>query len=554
MGKQQYLERLALGRSAFEDADINPVQANGASPQDQTAVEDGQPTTNIYEQQYDDKGRPINQTTEERNEAMRDAQNSVLELVGVVESKDLSDKDSEMKYMYIRKAREEVLREEQDRGEDLELVTNLLHAALTWWPEMLVARIQCGFYASSGSFADIILNEIRTAGSGGSGKVLATLFAGVPACALCALLKTLLCAAVGEGIGRFQKYLLRKRFPRRTTRRINTAITVFCEALVVGIDAAMLPLEYFGEVQRLGLAPTWPLLPHWRLFWPTSSPDSMHSFLWTSNVGISALRMMCSPASLLLVNGSLVRDQDEENPIGSEFTKFVYPPINEPASNTHCPHKNDPFGRVLHFGYRVRLGIMRWFGWKLQYISEHPQLARRYENNHLPRGASTPEDVSDNDSSDAGGDGLQHIHRSTTLAHQSVQYLAQRMDELYANLLKLPFESLILRSMALSYMASPLVKTPAAIAAAPFLYRPFGGGPFGRLGIDGNLTSAASYLSKLGLGIAVHCTSEIGVFFLVYKLTRWQGIRNFNWGHSEVSKPGRMGRLTYRLPYQRHPD
>ena len=551
MGRQQYLERLALGRSPFEDVETDAKSQDDERPKDENGVSTGYLHLGGHEQQYDDKGRPINPSTEERNQAMRNAQNSVLELVGVVESRDISDKSSEMKYRYIREAREEVLRVEHDFGEDLELMTKIFLAALSWWPETLIRRIQCGIYPSSVSFADIVLKELRTVKAGGFKGLLDTLFPAVPACLLCAVIETLLCGAVGEGVGRLQNGLIRRRFRRRTTKRINFGITVVCEALVIGIDVLLLPLHYYASVQRLGLAPSWPLLPSWRSFVP-SNPSSVHSFIWTSAIGILAFRTICSPAVLLLVHNYLKRDQDEETPIASQFTRFVYPQINEPASNnTRFDLVRDPFGKILLRGYLLRTRIMRWFGWKVEYVSEYPRSGQIYENNHIPGSTSVTNGQGGQDTSDGEDDGQLHVYRSTSMSQHPAKYLAGRMDELFAKLLMLPFESLLLRAVAQSYLTSPLPKTQRAVAAAPLLYSPLGGGLLGQMRAEAGWNDTGSYLSKLGLGLALQCTTEIGVFFLVYRLTRWQGMRHYDWGNSEISIPGRMGSIIYRSPNER---
>ena len=64
MGRQQYLERLALGRSAFEDPD---TEAEGVreneTPRAQGAIDSDDGDGTHSEQQYVKKGRPTNPLT-----------------------------------------------------------------------------------------------------------------------------------------------------------------------------------------------------------------------------------------------------------------------------------------------------------------------------------------------------------------------------------------------------------------------------------------------------------------------------------------------------------
>ncbi|KAK0902387.1 hypothetical protein LTR57_019682 [Friedmanniomyces endolithicus] len=118
MGRQQYLTRLALGRSPFLEA-TNEQHADVKVDQDgHDASKTEEPAYRGYTQQYNSKGRPINPTTEARNAEMRRAQNSVLALVGVVESREHSQRESEVE---LRRANEELREAEDGTGFLLEI-------------------------------------------------------------------------------------------------------------------------------------------------------------------------------------------------------------------------------------------------------------------------------------------------------------------------------------------------------------------------------------------------------------------------------------------------
>ena len=555
MGRQLYLERLALGRSGFEapEAEV-PTQGQTVPEGPTTAVSD-QLDGEIVEQRYDDKGRSINPSTDERNKSMRNAQNAVLALVGVVESKDHSDRTAEIKYRYIREARERILGDEHERGEELVAVDNVLQLALARWPEALISRVQAGLYSSSTSFADIVISELKSARGGGLRALLANLLPGAPASAAYALTKLLFCAGVAEGVGRVQERWVSPIKRRKARNRVILAIDMLCEALFLAIDVALLPLQYHAETQKLGLAPVWPIVPHWRSFVP-SDPSSTHSLIWRSAVPLPVLGVISSPAVLLLLGNFLRRDEgDEGNPIGRHLTRFKYPAINAPYDGVARPDlRGNPFGLLIYQGYILRAKLLKWFQWHLEYIVLNARRGKVHENNHLAlQGVPTWND-NERSSVSAEDETVPHWHRSTALAHLPATCLADRMDEYFATFLMLPLTSLGLRAVTNSFLASSLPKTPFAIASASHFYRPFGGGAFATLldsGLSAGWKEAGSYLSRLGLSFALHCSTEIGIFFIVYKVTCWQGIRNYDWGNAMTENFGRTGGFVYRTQGER---
>lgn len=544
MGRQQDLERLALGRSAFQDVDTEGEASDQGFDHAAGSAGNGQLDGDSYKQQYDNKGRPINPATEERNQSMRNAQNAVLALVGVVESKEASDHQLEKQCLSKQEAREKVLKAEQARGNGLGLITSLFHVATTWWPETLTSRIQAGVYAGSMSFTDIVLRDLTAAQYCGSRGLFDTFFAGAPVTIFYGILKLSLRWTTVQGFGRLQKWL-NKRLQASTFDRVNRALLVTCVLSIGAIDAALLPMQYYATAQKLGLAPSRPLLLEWKDVLPWNT-YSMHTFIWKSAIDLPFLGMLCSPALLVWLQNVLMPSQ-ESVVIVNKFSMLEYLLRNEPYSNISRPSvKQRPFGRLLCHGNLLRVRVLKWFGWNLKHIDKRPRAAKEYENNYIPRPASASNHDPEQSSISNGDDELQHVHRSTSLSHLPAQYLADLMDELYTRLLMMPLDSLVLRIIALSFLASTLPKTPQAISAAPRVYAPFGGGPLGLFRAHGFSTGTwhevGSYMSKLGLSLALHCSVEVGVFFTVYKLTRWQGIRNFDWDCSRTSNTGRIER------------
>lgn len=533
MGRQQYLERVALGRSAFEDPDTEAeVDRENGTPRTQVAIDSDGGDSTRSGQQYDSKGRPINPLTEERNAALRNAQNAVLSLVGVVESKDESDRLEEAKSRPIREARERMLENEHQRGEDLSVLAPFLHRALTWWPDTLLARVQAGLYASSWSFADILLHELGAARHNGLKSLLLALLPGMAAHAACTVLDALLCGALVEVIGSLENRLNRKLNRRASRKYLKIGTTIVMEVLCGAVSVVLLPLEYHAETQRLGLAPAWPLLPSWRVFLPTM-PSSTHGLIWSPKTKPSWLGMLSSPALLLILQKSLTRYQGEESPLASQFTTFEYPAVNTPVSSVRKPDiGKDPLGRFLYHGYLLRTRILKWSGWNLVSVPERPQ--RRSEATQLAAGTNLAGNQVEKTSSSNNVDEMHRVYRSTSLSELPTKYLAERIDVCLTGILMLPFESMLLRAIARSYLTSPLPKTSLTMATMHNYYSPFGGGPLGGLASAGLSITAwrdvGSYLSKLGLSLALHYSTEVGIFFFLYRVHRWQGLRNFEWG------------------------
>lgn len=525
MGRQQYLERLALGRSPFQDpagSPDDPVENNqdrvASSPE---VINDGHNIT----QAYDSKGRPINKRTEERNAGMRNAQNAVLALVGVVESKDASHRIDEERDRIVRKQWEQLLEAEQKRGDDLNIVVEYVSRIVTWWPEALIARIQAGLYLPSQSFADIALHDLCRVRQIGARACFAVFLPGAGPHLLSFVAEALLCQLVLEGVGQLEMYLGRSTKGRRLPRWLRVSAQIANEVLCAGVSAMLMPLEFHAETQRLGLAPAWPLIPHWRAFMP-SGPLSSHRFLWKSPLSNPRLRFLGSPGLWLILQRSLTRYQDINAPIAAQFTAWEYPDANRTSEYDSAPDMtHDPLAWIFYHGYLLRCRTLKWLGWTLEQQTPFPDNA--YQNN------TERQPLRDDDGAIEYAIMKVGKYRSTALSMQLPRYLRERIDHLYQSLLILPLGSLAVRAVARSFVTTTLPKTSLALAAGPYAFNPLGGGPSGRLFAHGSdaatLGLVGGYLSKLGLGIALYCSTEVAISFFIYTIYRDQGFRNFGW-------------------------
>ncbi|KAK6393809.1 hypothetical protein LTR65_002186 [Meristemomyces frigidus] len=485
MGRQQHLTRLALGRSAFQDPDDDSGFVAEAT---NTAQSTSQPANGGYVQQHDSKGRPVNPATQARNAEMRRAQNSVLVLVGVVESRERSEHHNEIRFRHIREARHALLKEEQDRGEDLDLLASVVTTFFSWWADCLLQRFLIGLYDAKIPFAEVVGSEWQNLWSGGLKGAHSTLFPGaVPYLAYLAA-RVCLDVVVSEPVNRVSELVWKKPIRRQTRQRLDAALHCVYATLRIATDLPLLPLCYYATAQQLGLAPAWPLLPPMKSYLPWH-PTSVHSFGWKHMVGIPLLGVFCSPAALLLVRLALTSDTEADVPLAGDYTTFRYPQINDPSDMVHHPNaRDDPLGWVLDQSYSLRMRVLNWCSWDVASEGRRPE--RRYE-----------QDVRLTVNSD--GVSTKHTHRSTSMAHLPPSFLASRIDRFLEKLMMLPLESVMLRAVEISYLSSPLPKTSMALAATPTLYAPFGRGPLAWLRSPASATELLRYAGKVGLCLAL---------------------------------------------------
>lgn len=508
MGRQQYLQRLALGRSAFQDIEHETSEADVPEVQ----------THEHYYQQYDRKSRPVNPSTEASNAAMRDAQNAVLELVGVVERKDLEEEAFEIAKRKLRDKQREMLLLEQDRGEDLDPVADILCELSTWRLKTVLARVQAGLFDSTLPMVDLLSAELNAVTRSGIKTTLLALMAGAPAMLATSFIKVIFDGVMSKGFEHLHSFVDRRPLQRRTRRTISTCLSLLRDCLILSLNVLLLPLAYHVKIQTLGLIAPSPLLPSWNTF-RHGGFFSFSSPMWTSTLGLPVLSVVTSPAALLLVREALLRNQDDGIQLINNLTSFDPPEIDTPAAvgNLHPPARHDLIGLVLHQYYTLRRKALFWFGWRIKWIVRNPSHENELANNVLIKAYEPGE--------------APVLQRSTMLAHVVPQFLAERMDDFAFRLLMLPFESLVMRSITHAFFASSPSSSGSSLT--PLYYLPFGGGPLGNLRRSAVNAPAGQelggYLNKLGLSMAMLYAIDSACFFGLYGVVAWQGIKMFGW-------------------------
>lgn len=133
MGRQAYLSRLALGRSAFEAPlkDENGDFIIGARAR---ANDD-----KSHQQEWDDRGHPQNKKSEDTAKNYRMSQNQILEACGVLVKRDAFEK---VKKENAKRVSETALAmSENQSGMILKASDRILGLVLTWWSTSLRRRL-----------------------------------------------------------------------------------------------------------------------------------------------------------------------------------------------------------------------------------------------------------------------------------------------------------------------------------------------------------------------------------------------------------------------------
>ncbi|KAK0258443.1 hypothetical protein LTS09_006702 [Friedmanniomyces endolithicus] len=524
MGRQQYLTRLALGRSPF-------LEATSQQQTDVNAAQDGHVASKLeklahcgYIQQYNSKGRPINPATEARNAELRRAQNSVLVLVGVVEPREHSQRECEVE---LRRATKELREAEDDTASMLEIAVMLVQRPLTWWIDSMSERYQIGLYDSRKPFTYYLRATLRSACTGGVRDAYSSLFPGGAAGTLHAFARMASSLIVDVTADFIKDSVSRQGYRSKTVRGLDLALQWVEVAVLRSVDILLLPVGYWSMAQQIGLAPAVPLLPPLRSLLPWH-PLSFHTFGWKPLVNLPIVGMLCSPAVLILFC-TLVSDiqTNIDLPIFDRTAKLSRTErgnLYVIAEKQLMPRQ--PFAWLFFPAYNVRVFLLQCCGWNL--------LSMRRDS--PSPGVQSYITVRD------GVDGLQiaTFHRTTTLAHMSAQFVASGIDELMFKLATLPIDIILLRTVAISYITSPLPKTLQAASMAPWLYAPFGSAvPKHSLTwspLDDTLAQIGACASKIGLSVALWSATRILVFGGLYALVRSQGMRHFGWARSSSTR------------------
>jgi hypothetical protein len=539
MGREQYLERLALGRSPFQPGPATNNQGNIEESQRPRSTE----TPNSSTQQYDIKGRPTNPATEAQNARLRHACNEVLALVGVVERKDSVDAQLQLNTTLRRTAREHLLILEDNRGSEWSAGLDVLSWFALWWPTALVRRIQVGIYSPDLSFTEILSLEAHTILGNGWRGLLLGLLPGTGIAILHKILWQLSALIAEETIGYLQNLIVASTLRRRTAKRLIRSLTLLMDVLYMLLDILLLPLETYALARQLSIAP--PTTP-WRPLLTTHLPSLFRS-TFTAKINPTSTRvsttsltsalshLTTSAAPHLLAYNLLTRDPSPSAPAFSDITSFRLPSVSEhdTTARSHWPNPPpspyDPFAAILRHTRKIRQSFLRAVGWDV-HEQQRPGATHGWETD--------AQVVVPGHSADDDGDGDIRLvaHRSTSLARLPATWLGMRTDMFLLRLLMLPVESAAMRKVAGFYISSgmPLAKgvVGPTMGSNQIMSTTMMPGLWslvtGKAGRE-SLGVVARRFSQIGLGVALTLGVEVVLFGVVYGFARRDGIANYGW-------------------------
>ncbi|KAF2788381.1 hypothetical protein K505DRAFT_255683 [Melanomma pulvis-pyrius CBS 109.77] len=270
MGRQAYLTKIALGRSAFEPSQSSVTPSSGyvqLEPSQQDIPPAARESNiNKYTQLYDERGNPINPRAYEHGRRFREAQNDVLSSIGVVQRRRSPSEDLPGSY----EERLEQLYNEDSVGNAIARTSMLTENACSWWIGSLRDRILTFRFREAAPFSQIVAAEYQVSGSrlvyGGFASRLLSAFSVQASFNAASELRPLDRLLLALRVSQKTRFIIRK-----WRKEINLCFRMM-------IELAFYPFAYHANLQRLGLFPA-KQLPYWRAFIPFSKWSPIKPFL-----------------------------------------------------------------------------------------------------------------------------------------------------------------------------------------------------------------------------------------------------------------------------------
>ncbi|KAJ9626334.1 hypothetical protein H2203_003966 [Taxawa tesnikishii (nom. ined.)] len=264
MGRQAFLTRLALGRSAFEAPDESSASTEAQGNEEQS---------DAYVQQYDTRGNPINPKATARNLAQIEAKNQVLAAVGVVEKRDAPNDATSDPITFSEEEWDVLMEVENQYGSSIEYWARIAHDATHWWPKTVRRRLQVGLDARL-PFHRIVVGEWSMMRSLGPIRGLSYFTAGVVPGTLRRFIEPWAEGLTGELCLVTEQAIIRSRMTP-TWQPIWLDLVHAAGDLLSGVtQVALVTFDLFSLLQQLHLFPPQRLVfPLTALLpWHSSSP------------------------------------------------------------------------------------------------------------------------------------------------------------------------------------------------------------------------------------------------------------------------------------------
>jgi len=526
MGRLQYIERLALGRSAYQyeapNSNEDHTNPQGPSTSENDLIETIQPTP-FPNQQYDPKGRPVNLETEAQNARLRHASNEVLALVGVVERKVHTDAKLHRKINIERNKRQRLQIHEDNRGNEMSAFIDVVSWFALWWPTALVRRIQIGLYSTDLPFAEILRYEARIIFGNGWQGILLGLLPGTGVAILHKITWQVMALIVEESIGAIQQRIVVSDMRRRKARFLIRSLTIFVDIVLVAIDTLLLPLETYAFARQMNIAPSMP----WRPLLNTHLP-SFFRIAYSTTLSTPG-SFLTSAAPYIMSYSLLTREATPEAPAFTDLTSHRLPSISEHPEVTLQPAPSvlrDPFGAIMHQTWVLRQRFLQLVGWHV-HEENRPGSTNGWETDVSYQVSATTDDFVQ----------MKVLsHRSTSLARLPATWLGLRIDIFAVRVMLLPLESMVMRKVLRFYLSSGMPVATTALGAGVGSAIPEAWAVLaGRAG-DRGWNAVVGRISHIGLSMALNLGVEAVLFGAAYALIRRQGLRSFGWGQCSAKE------------------
>ncbi|KAJ5194014.1 hypothetical protein N7491_001348 [Penicillium cf. griseofulvum] len=296
MGRQAYLNRLALGRSPYEAPDNAAVDPSNPVRRISSVHADN------YMQQYDTRGHPVNPESRALGKELRRAKNDILSTMGIVvsgEDRNSSIPNEQQKINQIAS--------ENDFGLVITTLDQLFIFFGTWWTSSVTGRVQTYRHYAHSALLNVIQSERDTTG------ILSFYFSGIPAWAMSSglaiaretplkrvfvSLRDYVQSLTGDSLG------VRSLFGLLYTVARNSVLMLSMEFYMYST------LQSLSLVSPYGIPGTQFLLPFGResllQLPPLPNDFSPHS------LGTSLMQLLTSPATLVFLYGYYLRPELEE--------------------------------------------------------------------------------------------------------------------------------------------------------------------------------------------------------------------------------------------------
>ena len=152
-------------------------------------------------------------------------------------------------------------------------------------------------------------------------------------------------------------------------------------------------------------------------------------------------------------------------------------------------------------------------------------------SSHSSHGSRAPPAIpSDGDESDRGEKKPRPYHRVTALTTHAAEAMAQRLSHQLADLLFMPLETLLVRSVAMTFWSAPGLSIAARGAAGRWIEDVYPLGSWFGLGLrNGGWRGVREYAGKMVLVWGM----QVGMGFVIWELSTgfmwWAGLRWYDW-------------------------